>query len=299
MSGVGHFDSAEARVRFGEVYAAGMRELPEPDEVHDVATDYGRARVYRFGTAPTPPVVLLHGRDGTTVSMAPNVAPLAAERSVYAVDMLGEAGRSEQVAPLRDAADQAAWFAQALDGLGLAPAHLVGVSIGGWAACNQAVRTPERVLSAALLDPVATVAPISVGAVLRTIPTLLPFTGRRTRERFMGWVEGSDDADPQADPIGRVIDAAMAEWHGHLPQPSTFTADELATVRAPVLVLLAGRSVLHDAEQALRTAREQIPDVRAELWPEATHAIASQFADEVNARLLRFFAEVDARQPAH
>jgi pimeloyl-ACP methyl ester carboxylesterase len=294
VSGVGHFDSAEARVRFGGVYEAGMRELPEPDEVHDVPTDYGRVRAYRFGTAPGTPVVLLHGRDGTTVSWAPNVAPLAARRSVYAVDLLGEAGRSEQAVPIRDAGDQAAWFAQLLDGLGLPPAHLVGVSIGGWAACNQAVRTPERVRSAALLDPVATVAPISVEAVLRTIPTILPFVDRWARERFLGWVEGSDDPDPQADPVGRVIDAAMEEFHGRLPQPAAFTEDELRGIRVPVLVLLGGRSVMHDAEQALRTAREQIPGVEAELWPEATHAVAGQCADEVNARLLRFFAEVDA-----
>ncbi len=296
MSAVGHFDSPQARERFESLYRDALRELPEPDEVHDVPTAFGRVRVYRFGTADSRPLVLLHGRDGTTASWSPNVGPLSRERTVYSVDLLGEAGCSEQSVPIRTSTDQAAWFAQTLDGLGLDRAHLVGVSIGGWAAANQAIETPGRVASAALLDPVATVAPISVEAVLRTIPTMLPFVDRWARERFLGWVEGEQDADPQADPVGRVIDSAMEEFHGKLPQPRAFDEEELRGIRVPLLVLIAGKSVMHDPEQALRTAREQIPGVEAELWPDATHAIAGQCADEVNRRILDFVDAVDARQ---
>lgn len=54
--------------------------------------------------------VLLPGRAGTSIMWAPNLAALAADRPVWTVDLIGESGRSEQTAPIRDAADQAAWL---------------------------------------------------------------------------------------------------------------------------------------------------------------------------------------------
>ncbi|MBB4700931.1 hypothetical protein [Sphaerisporangium siamense] len=43
--------------------------------------------------------------------------------------------------------------------------------------------------------------------------------------------------------------------------------------------------------------RALIPDVQAELWPDATHSIAGQYATEVNERVLRFINSVGAATP--
>jgi hypothetical protein len=55
---------------------------------------------------------------------------------------------------------------------------------------------------------------------------------------------------------------------------------------------------MHDPECALARAQALIPNVQAELWPEATHSISGQFADNVNARVLRFIEHVDRRLSA-
>jgi len=281
---IGKFTSPAGRQRFQESYDEGMRLLPAPAAVHDVRTAFGEVRVYRFGATGGVPIMLLHGRNGTAVSWQPNIAPLAERRTVYAVDLLGEAGASVQTAPIRDADDHAAWLDETIAGLGLRTAHLVGYSIGGWAACNQVVRRPERVASISLLDPANTVGRIPVGTVLRTIPA---FVSARGRTSFLRWVDGQG-ADPLANPVGRVIDAAMRDYRPALPQPAYFTDDQLRSVMMPVLAIVAGRSVMHDPVAALRRAEALIPGVQAELWPQATHSIAGQCADEVNARILRF-----------
>ncbi|GAA2110640.1 hypothetical protein [Actinomadura alba] len=53
----------------------------------------------------------------------------------------------------------------------------------------------------------------------------------------------------------------------------------------------AGRQ--HAPRAALTRAEALIPQIQAELWPEATHAISGQFANEVNARILRFIEDLD------
>ncbi|MFE9653198.1 alpha/beta fold hydrolase [Micromonospora sp. NPDC006431] len=264
-----------------------MRLLPTPAAVNDVRTDFGSVRVYRFGSAEGTPIVLLHGRNGTTVSWRPNIAALAERRRVYSVDLLGEPGASVQTAAIRDAQDQAAWLDGALAGLRLDAAHVVGVSIGGWLACNYAVRRPERVASLSLLDPANTFARLPIGVVLRTIPTLLPIVSTWARPRFLRWVDGQG-SDPGADPVGRVIDAAMRCYRPALPQPGYFTDEQLRSLAMPVLAVVAGRSVMHDPAQAHRRARRLIGNGQVELWPDATHAISGQYADKINARILRF-----------
>ena len=83
-----------------------------------------------------------------------NLPDLAAARTTYALDALGDAGLSVQIRRIRDAADQADWLDQVLVQLPVRSVHLVGHSFGGWLAANYAVRHPERVQTLTLLDPV-------------------------------------------------------------------------------------------------------------------------------------------------
>ena len=294
-SAVGRYITPQERALFEEAYSAGMRELPRPAHTHDVPTAYGQVRAYRFGAADGAPIVLLHGRNGTAVSWAPNIPALAARRPVYALDLLGDAGASTQTAPIRDAADQAAWLTELLDGLGIDAAHLLGVSAGGWLACNQAVRAPERVASVSLLDPINTFARLSYAAVLRTIPTLVPGLKEWALPRFLAWVDGQGVAADD-DPVGRVIAAAMRDYRTALPVPALFSDDELRSIRVPLLAVVAGRSVMHDPRRVLQRAQELVPHAQAEIWPDATHAISGQFADRVNARVLDFLEGIDVRE---
>ncbi|MGK5554590.1 alpha/beta fold hydrolase [Actinomadura kijaniata] len=193
---------------------------------------------------------------------------------------------------MRDGADQAAWLAQALDGLASGPVHLAGVSIGGWTACNLALRSPGHVASLSLLDPACTFARFPPQVLLRTAATLVPGVSGRATRGFLRWVDGQ--GPPPADtPVARVIAAALEHHRVALPAPRLFTDDQLRRVTAPVLALIAGRSVMHDPGRAARRARALLPDARVEVWPEATHSIAGQYAAEVNERVLAFAAEAE------
>ncbi|TCC47429.1 alpha/beta hydrolase [Kribbella capetownensis] len=290
----GRFVSDEGRAVFDAAYDEGLRALPEPVDVRDLATTFGQVRTYRFGKSPGTPLLLLHGRGGTTVMLQPNIAELAERRTVYALDMLGEAGRNNQTAPLRNAEDQATWLSEVLAGLGPERFHLAGISVGGWSGCNLAVRDPERLASLALFDPVQTFGRIRFAVVLRTIPTLIPFTAKRAVPSFLKYVDGQGGELPQSDPVAKVIDASLRYYRPGVPPPSFFTDEQLRGLSLPTLAVIAGRTVMHDPNRAVGRARRLVPNIEAELWPEATHAISGQCARKVNSRLLTFMDTVDA-----
>ncbi|GGK72386.1 carboxylesterase [Sphaerisporangium melleum] len=290
---VGRFVTPAAEAEFIRIYQEGLTALPPPTETRDVPTPFGRVRVHRFGEAGGPPLVLLHGRAATGIMWLPNLAAFAEHHTVYALDLLGEGGLSVQTAPITGPGDQAAWVTAVLDGIGVHTCHLVGVSIGGWLACNQAIRTPARVASLTLLDPAATLGRVPVGVVLRTIPAALPFTAAWGLPAFLRWVNGGDPV-PHDDPVARVIIAGLRHYRTALPPPAYPADDDLRSITAPTLAVVAGRSVIHDPRKAYERAKALIPHVQPELWPHATHSIAGQCATEVNARVLAFVGSAGA-----
>lgn len=291
---LGRFVSPQARVEYDAAYDRGFAALPEPTGQHDIATEFGTARVYRFGEPGPTPVMLLPGRAGTSVMWEPNLAAFAARGPVWTVDLIGEPGRSEQTAPIRGAADQAAWLGTVLDTLEPCPVHLVGYSFGGWLATNLAVRAPQRLASVTLIDPVQTFARFPLDLLVRSALTLIPGIRRWARPSFLRWISGSAEVKAD-DPVATVIGEGMRNFRIALPTPTAFTDAQLRSLTVPVLTLIAGRSVIHDARRAVARARDLLPDVRAELWPSATHAIAGEAATEVNARVLEFLAEIEQR----
>lgn len=289
---VGHFTSPGGRDRFGRDHAAAMALLPEPAGTVDADTPFGTVRVYRFGTAGGAPLVLLPGAAAPGAVWAPNVAGLAARRTVHVVDILGGPGASVQRVPIRGTDDQARWLGATLEALDLREAHLVGASMGGWLATALAVRDAGRLASVTLLDPAQTLDRIPLPMVLRSLGAA-PFAPAVLRRRFLASLGGEEaDAD---DPVFRVIESAMRAWSPALPPPSYPSEAELARVAVPVLVVLGGRSTVLDPERARRRAQRCLRDVRVEVWPRATHSLAGEFPQAVADAVLAHADAADAR----
>lgn len=109
------------------------------------------AHVLVEGPEEAPPVLLLHSIGTTLHVWDPQAAVLARRFRVIRPDMRGH-GLSETVAGDHSMSDFAADQAALLDALGIASAHVVGLSIGGRIAQAMAAEHPERVASLLLLD---------------------------------------------------------------------------------------------------------------------------------------------------
>ena len=280
MGGIGSFRSDAARARFVGIYEACLAGLPPVSESFDVPTRFGTVRAYRFDGGAGRPVVLLPGRNSSTPMWEDNLPGLLERRTVYCVDLLGEPGLSVQTCEFTGAADQAQWFDELLAGLRLDSIHLMGLSFGGWSATNYAVRKPDRVASLALLDPVMTFAPIPIRTMLAVLPMTIPRTPERLRRRVLSYLSGGAAVDDSV-PVARLIASGSADFELHQPMPVRFTDAELRSLTVPVLAIIAGRSVIHDARRADRQARKVLRNSRVELWPDASHAVNGEYPDRI------------------
>lgn len=248
------------------------------------------------------PVVLLHG-SGPGASgwsnFAPNIAALAANFRVLAVDVPGW-GESQAVDPTR--ADSVGAVLQLLDSLDIDAAALVGNSMGGMIALAAAVHAPDRVTRV-----------VTMGAPGPFEPSLFAPAG--ISEGFKVLLGGYHDPSP--DRIRELVeimtydssvaseetirDRAAAAAHrddhranflagisreGFLPAS---TADQLMTITAPTLIVHGRDDRVVPIENALRLCA-LIPDSRAYLINRCGHWAQLEHADEFNRVVAGFLA---------
>jgi pimeloyl-ACP methyl ester carboxylesterase len=291
--GLGGFVDRAAFDHYLGAYRNGMAQLPG-FEISDVPTSFGTVRAYRFaGPNEGTPVVLLPGRNAATPMYRTNLASLLAHRTVYGIDLLGEAGLSVQHKEIRTEADQARWLDEALRNLGLQRAHLCGVSIGGWTATNCAVHKPDRIASLTLLDPVFTFARIPARTMLASVLMYAPGVPETLRRRVLSWISGGSDSSA-ADPEAALISAGSRDFALRTPMPRLLADAQLRSVAVPVLTFIAGRSVMLDPGRPAARARALLPHGTVEVWPDASHAINGEYPDEIAQRAARFWDEVES-----
>ena len=222
---------------------------------------------------------------------ADNLPALLKLRSIYTIDLLGEPGLSIQDRPIKSHADQAEWLHEVLLQLPEPRFHLVGLSIGGWTTANLLVNQPNKVISATLQDPVYVFCDISLEAILRSISASVRWFPKAWRDNFARWTAGG--APVKDVPIAQMIEAGMQTYALHLPAPSRIPQTQIATIGQPVLVIMAGRSPMHDSAAAADLARHSLQHGTVRVYPKASHAINGEYPDEIAADIAAFLAAVE------
>jgi pimeloyl-ACP methyl ester carboxylesterase len=293
---VGHFRSPEARQTYADAYAEALDRLPEPTETHDIETSFGTVRAYAWiaeGQRDTTPVVLLPGRSAATPMWGDNLPHYVEHRTVYAFDVIGDTGLSEQTIPMRNVGDAARWVDEAMAGLDIERAHLVGHSQGGGLAAAVAVRHPERLASLTLIEPVLTLGSLPISVVVDSIPASLPFLPQSWREAALNRIGGvtDEEVDPD-DPLARMIAVGSQHYDSSgLPNPVQLTDAELKDLPMPVYVAIASDSSLAGGEAADKA--QLIPDAQVKIWPDTTHSLPMQVAPALDAELEAFWRTHD------
>ncbi|OYN88538.1 alpha/beta hydrolase [Parenemella sanctibonifatiensis] len=290
---VSAWKSEQGRAEFRHLYDETMALMPPPAQTWDVPTDFGSVRAYRFekpGADETyralPPIVLLPGHSAPVPMWHGNLPHYLPERPVIAIDLLGQPGLSEPTRPVTNEADQARWLDQALAGIGVARAHLVGVSFGGWTATNYALHHPERVASLSLFDPAYVFAPVKLSFMLAAVGTVFPLMPPGYDAWFTSYT--ANGADTSGVPEAAVIEAGITHYSVVQPTPAAISEAELVRLEAPVFVVFGGRSVIHDARRAQQTALRTMPHAQVELKPEGSHAVHGEYAEELDAQVVAF-----------
>lgn len=247
----------------------------------------GRAiRYRRMGDGQGVPIVMVHGFGGELLTWAANQVPLSARYLVYALDLPGHGGSSQDLG-----AGGVPGLAEALlaflDAAGIGRAHLAGHSLGGAVVLQAALSQPDRAASLTLIASAGLGPETDTGFIDRLLAADDPATLAATLRPLY--------ADPGlvTPALGELVLAALRGpgVRGTLRRlaDQCFTPgrqrlvlrDRLAELRVPVQVLWG----TDDAILPVDHARFLPPAVAVHLLPGQGHMLPIEAAAEVNRRI--------------
>jgi pimeloyl-ACP methyl ester carboxylesterase len=186
----------------------------------------------------------------------------------------------------RKGAEHAAWLTDMFDRLDIQQPHVVGLSFGGWLTLQLAICAPERVNRMVLMSP-ALFMRQNLGFLMRvTLAALLP--SRRTVHEFLRYIIAPQH--PVDDRIVEGMRLTLKYQRLNLNIPTALTDDQLRRIHTPTLFLVGQYEVLYHPQAAIERAKRLIPNVRAEIVPNAGHALNFEQSETVNSLILRFLS---------
>ena len=299
-AGAGIYPSLSARARVMSIYDEKLAHWPVPFEERDVRTRYGSTHVVVSGAADAPPVVLVHMAGCAAVVWRSLVASLAKDHCVYAIDTIGDAGKSaldDLHRYPRTGDDYTAWLRDVWDALRLGAADLIAGSMGGWIALHFTSREPTRVRRLVLMGPMGLPSWPQTLLVLFRLATVGMSPSASKSERLLSWAIG--DSPVVRAEVGDWMNALLeSHCKTRLGSPLPLPASRLERIEAPTLVVLGGKDgPIGDADRAAGRARAHIPHVDVVILRDAGHAMSIEAAERVGPRVTEFLRPPSMTKP--
>jgi 3-oxoadipate enol-lactonase len=261
----------------------------------------GDAELYYEETGQGEPVVLLHGLGGSTVDWTPTVGVLAGHHRVLVLDTRGS-GRSRDLRrpagpfSVKQFADDVAAL---LAHRSAAPAHVVGLSMGGMVAFQLAVDHPASVRTLTIVNSGPALVPRGIRQRLyiglRLVVARL--FGPAGMARLLVW-----QLFPRADqaPLRRAFRESMRrnDRRAYIATQRALVGwsvlDRISAIEAPALIVAADRD--YTPLSAKEAYARRMKRAEVVLVTGAGHALPIEAPEKFNAVLLDFLARHSARQ---
>ena len=246
-----------------------------------------------------PVLFCLHGTSMSSACWGHLATRLRPDFRVIALDMRGH-GQSDRPDSSYSIAELAHDVAGVVQALGLAQVHLIGSSVGNQVAVTYAAAHPDRVAGLVLSDPSFYVSDTEIVKYLRSHHT------RKRRYSTRAEAEAYCRSLPQRAGLSRDMNAMAMQGDFRRNPDGSYTwaydlgaitkvflglsadqSDDIARVRAPVLILNADRSNVLGAEQAAKLTTD-FADARLIMVPDSNHTIWGDQPEFLAARVREF-----------
>jgi pimeloyl-ACP methyl ester carboxylesterase len=285
------FKSEAAKNAYFTAYDRTLKSWPVPYESKYISTNYGKTHVLVSGPEDGEPILLIHAKFGSATSWIANVAALSNKHRVYALDILGDVGKSTVEKLYSNRSEFADWLTQVLDGLAIQKTDMVGLSMGSYLTINYALEKPERLKKIVLLAPAATFSPFSTGFILKGIvSTMLGF--EFLMNRFYRSMTDSDElleSDLTKQGVSGMKSQRPSTEKPYI-LPEMLSDDDLINLEVPTLLVVGEKDNVNRDSPAVvvERAKKLIPNIQTLVIPDGDHSLSMSRPEMINSAILNF-----------
>jgi len=257
------YKSEKGREKIRGYYNNILRLFPIMQRYID--TSFGKTFMLQAGMPQNPAIILLHGSSSNSAAWLGDIFALAERFNVFALDLPGEAGNSDENRPDVNSNEYSDWIDEVLTVLGITKAALIGNSMGGWAALRFASSFPNRTSALVMLAPSGIIPPKK--SFLDQTEDISVNTGSADAARTS--VFGDVQIPKEVLEFMTLVMENFNPYTGALPVAGD---EQMKRLTMPVLFIAGANDATMDTNQAAQRLKSLVPHAEI-IINESAHVI--------------------------
>ena len=279
-----------------------------------VNTRFGRTHMLVAGPKDGQPLFLVPGVAGCAPIWRKQLPEFAKHFRVYALDIVGQPGRSDPNTPSFLDDQFSEWLVDVLDAMNIQRAHFAGTSVGGWIVMRFGIHSPERVNKIVMLGP--------TGLCRAQLPFKIWVTKYLNKRKNADALEEDLTAKSVTNRApGETFDRQLARlmalctrhyrvdrsmgiyneetgktdfWKGMRVMKKFFMAERksyLTRFKVPGLLVFGEHEMLFNPHKVAKRAAKLMPSLETEIISGAGHAAIYDKPEAANERILKYLLD--------
>ncbi|MEQ6357072.1 alpha/beta hydrolase [Lysinibacillus sp. M3] len=243
-----------------KLYDAQLRKLEYSCKDVYVHTRFGRTHIIETGNLSGEPLLVFHGGNSTTAYNLLMYRFLLKDFHIYAVDIIGHPGKSDEVNLSPRNYDYGKWARDVITALGFDRIACFGTSFGGGVLAKLMCTAPEKVKKSVLIVPSGINNAFPISTVKMMIPLLkYKLTKNEKYIKKTALFMAINEEILDKDTLNMVKDS-FDHVKTKIGMPSNVSEQLMQQCKAPTLIMAAEKDCLFPAEKVLPRAQRIIPN---------------------------------------
>lgn len=264
------YKTDEGKKQVVSFYDNLLKKWHQPSKQLTIDTEFGNTFVIESGEGNPETVILLHGSGSNSGMWTADVKELSKNYHVYAIDIIGECGKSSENRPSFKGNSYSDWLTEIIGKLGLKKVSLVGNSLGGWIAIDFAIKYPEK-LEKLVLMATAGVVQVKPKTIFWIIIT--SFFGNWGFKKLNKLVYDNLEIDKKALEFASLIKQNYRPRTDVLP---ILSDDSLQNITAPTLFIGGENDCFYNSQRIASRLKDNVKNSQCLVLNNTGHVLINQ-----------------------
>ena len=264
------FKSEAGKKEIFKYYELLLTKVDSAYEEIRVNTSYGNTYLIAMGEKNLPPLILLHGSGMNSAMWIKEMEQYSLKHRVYAIDMPGEPGKSDERQLPFESDDFSNWLNEVFNVLSIEKASIVGISLGAWLGAKFAIKYSEKVNKLVLLCP-AGIGPQKKSFIFKFL--FYSLYGEKGIDKLYYKING-DKLIPQIMLNYQKLIAKHFNFR-RVTIP-IFSDNELKKLTMPVALFVGGKDIMLHSEKTANRLGSLLNHAEINYIQEEGHSIVNQ-----------------------
>lgn len=264
------YKTDEGKKQVLSYYETLLLQWYHPSLQFTIETTFGETFIIESGKKDTPAILLLHGSGSNSAMWIADVKELSENFHVFAIDIIGECGKSSENRPAFKNDNYSNWISEIIEKLSINRLSIIGCSLGGWIAMDFSIKHPERI-DKLILMATAGITQVKLKTIFWIIITSM--MGSWGFNKLNKMVYGNLTIDNKALEFASLVKNNYKPRTDVLP---VLTNESLQNIKAPTLFIGGKNDCFYDSQKTAIRIKKNLAKVQCLVLEKTGHVLINQ-----------------------